>query len=261
MPEVTRYAAGEFCWIELGTSDVEAATAYYTTLFGWTIEDQPTSEGGAYRTCRTEGKKVLGLYELADGPPISDATGWNSYVSVDEVDHSAKVAETLGGSVLVAPVDVADQGRMAVIQDPTGARVGLWEPKETFGAELTNYPGSLTWVELQTKNADAARSFYTELFGWESETQDMGGGTIHTSFKSGEGYMGGCVEMPASEDAAPEWLVYLEAEDVEGLVAKSEEMGGATLVPAQDVPDVGRFAILLDPQGASFGVLKSAPGT
>jgi len=258
MPEVTGYADGEFCWIELGTSDLEAATAYYTTLFGWTIEDQPAGEGGTYRTCRAEGKKVLGLYEVADGPPISDAPGWNAYVSVDDVDQSAKSAEALGGSVLVAPIAVSDSGRIAVIQDPAGGRLGLWQAGMTFGAELINDPGSLTWVELQTKDPVAAGSFYRELFGWESETQDVSG-TTYTSFKSGEGYIGGCVGMPETEDAAPAWLVYLETDDVDGLVQKSNELGGATLVPAQDVPEAGRFAILQDPQEASFGVLRSAP--
>jgi predicted enzyme related to lactoylglutathione lyase len=113
-------------------------------------------------------------------------------------------------------------------------------------------------MELGTKDSEAARSFYGELFGWESETQDMGG-TTHTSFKSGEGYTGGCVEMPAGEDVWPSWLVYLETDEVDSLVAKSDEMGGYITVPAQDAPDVGRFAILQDPQGAGFGVLKSAP--
>ena len=259
MPEVARYAAGEFCWIELGTSDLEAATAYYTTLFGWTIEDQPAGEDGTYRTCRAEGKKVLGLFELIDGPPISDAPDWITYVCVDDADQSAKAAEALGGSIVVAPLDVADQGRMAVIQDPTGARIGLWQPGTNFGAELTNDPGSLTWAELQTKDPEAARAFYSDLFGWDSETQDMGG-TIYTSFKIGDGYVAGCVEMPQGEKEKPAWLVYLETEDVDALIAKSDELGGGTVVPAQDVPEVGRFAILQDPQGANFGVLKSAPG-
>jgi len=256
MPEVTGYAAGEFCWIELGTSDLEAATAYYTTLFGWTIEDRPAGEGGTYRTCRAEGKKALGLYELVDGPPISDAPAWNAYVCVDDVDQSVKVAEALGGDVFLAPIDVSDSGRMAFVTDPTGGRFGLWQAGATFGAEVTNDPGSLTWAELQTKDPVAARSFYSELFAWESETQDVGG-TIYTSFKSGEGYMAGCVGIPETEDAAPAWLVYLESDDVDGLVQKSVEMGGETLVPAQDVPDAGRFAILQDPQGASFGILRS----
>jgi hypothetical protein len=180
-------------------------------------------------------------------------------VCVDDVDQTAKAAEALGGSVVVAPTDVSNEGRMAVIQDPAGGRLGLWQAGATFGAELTNDPGSLTWAELQTKDPETAGSFYCELFGWESETQDVGG-AIYTSFKAGEGYMGGCVEMPEYEAAAPEWLVYLETDDVDGVVEKSNELGGATIVPAQDVPDAGRYAILQDPQGANFGVLKSAPG-
>ena len=258
MGEVTGYAAGEFCWIELATTDLEAATAYYTTLFGWTIEDQPAGEVGAYRMCRAEGKKVVGLLDLTDQQPVSESPHWDTYVSVDDVDRSAKVADSLGGSVTIPPSDVMDLGRMAVIEDPTGARLGLWQAGATFGAELTNDPGSLTWVELQTKHPESARSFYCDLFGWASETQDVGG-TAYTSFKTDEGYMGGCVEMPAEVDASPSWLVYLEADDVDSLVAKSAELGGGILVPGQDVPEAGRYAILQDPQGASFGVLKSAP--
>ena len=258
MGEMSGYAAGEFCWIELATNDLEAATAYYTTLFGWTIEDQPAGDAGFYRTCRVDGKKVLGLFEMDDEEQALELPHWNSYVSVADVDESAKSAESLGGSVAMPPFDVMDQGRMAVVQDPSGARLGLWQAGESFGAELTNDPGSLTWMELGTKDSEAARSFYGELFGWESETQDMGG-TTYTSFKSGEGYTGGCVEMPAGEDVWPSWLVYLETDDVDSLVAKSDEMGGYITVPPQDAAEVGRFAILQDPQGAGFGVLKSAP--
>ena len=259
MAEMMGYAAGEFCWLELATNDLEAATAYYTTLFGWTIEDQPAGESGAYRTCRADGKKVLGLFDLTDQKPVSDPPHWNVYVSVDDVDQSAKVADSLGGSIAVPPSDVSDQGRMAVIQDPGGAKLGLWQPGASFGAELTNDPGSLTWVELQTKDPDSARPFYCDLFGWSSETQELEG-TAYTSFKTDEGYIGGCVEMPKGEHAPPTWLVYLETEDVDALLAKSAELGGGTIVPAQDVPEAGRYAILRDPQGASFGVLKSAPG-
>jgi len=259
MGEMSGYAAGEFCWVELATTDLEAATSYYTTLFGWTVEDRPAEDGATYRTCRVDGKKVLGLFEVDEVERASAPPHWNSYVAVDDVDASAKAAESLGGTVMWSPFDVPDQGRMAVLLDPSGARLGLWQARASFGAELTNDPGSLTWVELQTKDARAAASFYGKLFGWASEMQDMGG-ALYVSFKSGDGYTGGCLEMPADENSPPNWLVYLETEDVDALISKSDEMGGHVVVTPQDVPEVGRYAVLQDPQGANFGVLKSAPG-
>lgn len=259
MGEMTGYAPGEFCWVELATNDLEAATAYYTTLFGWTVEDVPGDGSSTYRRCRVQGKKVVGLLEMDDEERATEPPRWNSYVSVDDVDKSVAAAESLGGAVVMAPFDISDQGRMAVIRDPSGARLGLWQPRESFGAEVTNDPGSLTWIELQTKDVEAARSFLCELFGWDAETQDMGGGTLYTSFRSGEGYVAGCVQMPEGEEATPSWLVYFETDDVDSVVTNSDDMGGGVMVPAQDVPEVGRFAILKDPQGANFGVLKSAP--
>ena len=259
MGEVRGYETGEFCWIELATDDLEGATAYYTTLFGWTIEDQPVGDGGVYRTCRADGRKVLGMFDLSEESPAPESPRWNAYVSVADVDQSITAAETLGGAVSVPPFGGPEHGRKAVIEDPTGARLGLWQPGESFGAEMSNEPGSLTWVELQTGDCTAAGSFYSELFGWGIDALDADG-TLYTSFTIDGGYTGGCVEIPAGEEAGPAWLVYLETDDVDALVSRSEELGGTTMVSAQDVPDAGRFAILRDPQGASFGVLKTEPG-
>jgi predicted enzyme related to lactoylglutathione lyase len=259
MGEVSKYDHGQFCWIEAATSDLEAATAYYTTLFGWTVEDRPGGDQGIYRLCRIDGKDVTGLYEMSDEERTSRGPGWNCYVAVDDVDATAKRAEALGGRIIVSPSDVMELGRMAVIGDPSGATVGLWQAGERIGSELENDPGSLTWVELQAADVSAASSFYGGLFGWEEEASEYPGGDTYTTFKVGDSYRAGMIAIPPDAgDWSPAWLPYIETEDVDGLLARSDEIGGTTLVPARSVEGVGRFAVLRDPQGAVLAVMTSA---
>ncbi|MGH8993865.1 MAG: VOC family protein [Acidimicrobiia bacterium] len=254
MSEVTEHAPGTPSWVDLATSDAEAAEAFYTALFGWTSEDQG-EEAGHYRMLRKGGRDVAALYPMGpeQGPPR-----WNTYVTVEDVDAAVDRVDPAGGTVIAAPFDVLDVGRMAVISDPAGAVVALWESRGHLGAGLVNEPGALCWNELITGNRERASAFYAAVLGWSSRTSQMGPMT-YTEFITGERTIAGMMEMAG---VMPQWNVYFAVEDADVTITAATGLGASVLQPAMDLPDVGRFATLADPQGAAFSVVQlAAPAT
>lgn len=257
MQESPEYKPGTFCWVELGTSDNEAAKQFYTQLFGWDYVDNPMGEHGVYTMLKLDGKDVGGLYKLMpDMVERGVPPHWLSYVSVANVDESAAKAKEAGATLLQEPFDVFTIGRMSVVQDPTGAVFALWQPKEHKGSGIYNVPGSFCWNELGTTDTKKAGDFYTGLFGWTRE--DMSGGPIeYTMFKNGDRGAGGMYKItPEMGPIPPNWLVYFAVDDCDARAQKATELGGRVMKPADDIPGVGRFAILLDPQGAAFAIIK-----
>ena len=181
MPEVTKHEPGTFCWVELATTDSDAAKRFYTRLFDWTFVDEQVERDMVYTRLQKTGKDVGALYRIR-----SDQQGmppnWMSYVSVDSADEIAARAKEVGGKVVMGPFDVMEHGRMAVLQDPTGAMFSIWQPREHIGVELVNEPGTLTWNELHTNDTEKAARLYTELFGW---TTKPGGDYIEFHRKDG----------------------------------------------------------------------------
>jgi hypothetical protein len=254
MSEVTEHAPGTPSWVDLATSDADAAEAFYTTLFGWTSEDQG-EEAGHYRMLRKGGKDVAALYAVGpeQGPPR-----WNTYVTVDDVDAAVERVDPAGGTVIAPPFDVLEVGRMAVVSDPAGAIVALWQSRGHVGAGLVNEPGALCWNELITGDRERAAAFYAAVIGWSSRTNQMGPMT-YTEFMTGERAIAGMMEMAG---VAPQWNVYFAVEDANVTIATATGLGASVLQPAMDLPDVGRFATLADPQGATFSVVQiAAPPT
>jgi len=251
MPEVTDHAPGTPSWVDLATSDAESAKAFYTGLFGWEGETMG-EEAGFYTMLRKGGKDVAALYPAGSeqGPPH-----WNTYVTVADVDAVVDKAEPAGGIVVAPPFDVLDVGRMALVQDPAGAMIALWESRGHAGARLVNEPGSFCWSELITTDRERAASFYGDLLGWSSRTDSMGP-IAYTEFKNGASSVAGMMEMAG---IPPHWGVYFAVDDADATIARATELGGRCLRPALDLP-VGRFAALADPQGAGFSVIELAGG-
>jgi uncharacterized protein len=252
MGERTEYTPGTFSWIDLATTDQEAAKKFYSELFGWETEDNPVGDDAVYTMASIDGKNVAAIspqpeqQREAGAPPA-----WNSYVTVESADDALSKAKELGGTVHADAFDVLDVGRMGVIQDPQGAYLLVWEPKTHIGASLVNAPGALAWTELASPDLDAASEFYTELFGWTIEPiegMEMPYRIIKT--KSG-GSNGGI--RPAQENEPPYWLVYLGIEDIESALKRAGEGGAKELVGATDI-GMGKIAVLQDPQGAVFGL-------
>ena len=210
-----------------------------------------------YTMLKMGGKDVGGLFQLT-----REMTGenvpphWLSYVSVKSADESAAKAKELGAALLKEPFDVATVGRMAVIKDPTNAVFAIWQAGTHAGAGVYNVPGSFCWNELGTTDTNKAKAFYTGLFGWGAKTENMGP-MEYTIFLNGDRPGGGMFQLtPEMGPIPPHWLTYFAVDDCDAKVAQAESLGGKTMKPADDIPGIGRFAILLDPQGAAFAVIK-----
>jgi len=256
MSERTSYTQGTPNWVDLPTSDQAAAKAFYAGLFGWTYDDQPMGEGQVYSMAVLGGHQVA----ISSQPPEMAAAGappmWNTYLAVDSVDDATAKVEAAGGKVAMAPFDVMDAGRMSFVMDPSGAPVALWQANQHIGATLVNEPGTLNWNELVTPGDPGEFSFYATVAGLTAEPMDMGEGEPYTVFKSGDAMVGG--SMPPQMPGVPShWHVYFGTEDADATAAKAAELGGSVIVAPFDTP-VGRIAVLSDPQGAMFSVIKNA---
>jgi predicted enzyme related to lactoylglutathione lyase len=245
---MTRYDHGVPSWVDIGTPNPQAALEFYGDLLGWEGQDMG-EEAGHYTIVSRAGKQVAAISPAQDpGPPR-----WTTYVNVDDVDAVIKKAEAAGGSVIVAPMDVMTAGRMAIIADTTGAVIALWQPKDHIGAQMVNEPGAFTWSELSTSDLTKSKAFYSEVFGW-----GWGGADEYAEAQVGGRTIGGA--MPRSPDMPAEvpdsWLVYFSTADVDADAKKAADKGATIVVPPTDIPDTGRFAVLLDPQGAAFALFK-----
>ncbi len=252
MGERTQYTPGTFCWTDLTTTDQDAAKAFYTGLLGWEITDVPVGEDTVYSMASLGGKTVAAISPQpqmlrdAGAPPT-----WNSYVSVSDADATAARAAELGATVVSPPFDVMDAGRMAVIQDPHGAFFMLWQPQDTFGAQLVNAPGALVWNELASPDLDASTSFYGDLFGW-SIAQFEGSSETYLAIKVGEANNGGMrpLDQPGPP---PNWAVYFGVEDLDTALAKVEQLGGSKHAGPIDI-GIAKIGVVADPQGAIFAL-------
>lgn len=248
--EVDRYEPGAPSWVDLGVPDVGAASNFYSSLFGWEIEDQGPEAGG-YAMASLRGRTVAGLGPQQNpGPPY-----WTVYVTVDDVAATTKLVSASGGQVIMEPMQVMEAGTMAVFQDPVGAFFSVWQPGEHPGAGLVEEAGTFAWAELTTDEREKASDFYAAVFGWAAETKGEGP-SLYTEFKLGDRSVAGM--MPRPPMLPPEvpsyWGVYFATDDCDATVEKVKELGGNVIVPAMDI-EPGRFAVVTDPAGATFSVL------
>jgi uncharacterized protein len=249
MGERTSYTPGTFSWVDLQTSDPEGAKRFYSTLFGWQYDDIPVGDGIVYSMAQLDGHSVAALGGLqGEGMPPH----WNCYVTVADADVSAARAAELGATLLAEPFDVFDAGRMAAFQDPQGAVLSVWQPKENIGAGLVNMPGALTWNDLISPAVEASAAFYRGLFDWQIE-EVPGSEGQYWSITNGDRINGGIMPMPPGTH--PAWNLYFGVEDVDATVARVGELGGAVIMGPMDIPSGTRFAVLRDPQNAVFSVL------
>lgn len=241
-------------WVDLSSADAAASREFYGSLFGWQVEVNPDPQYGGYALARIGGSDAAGIGPKMDpGAP----TAWNLYLGTDDIDALARRVSDAGGSVVMAPFDVGDQGRMAIFGDPTGAVISAWQGTRMGGFE-TDAPGSFGWAELNARGVDRALPFYTTVFGWDTRTTEMGEGQPpYTEFLRDGTSVAGAWEMsPALPPEVPSyWQVYFTVDDVDDAFRRALGLGAQEMVAPQDMPG-GRFAIVTDPQGASFGLLK-----
>jgi predicted enzyme related to lactoylglutathione lyase len=250
MPEMTSYEHGVPSWVDIGTPDPEAGLGFYAEIFGWEGQDMG-EDAGHYTIVSKGGKQVAAISPAQDpGPPR-----WTTYINVDDIDAVAKKAESAGGTVILAPMDVMTAGRMAIFSDTTGAVIAAWQPGEHIGAQLVNEPGAFIWSELATADMAKSKAFYSEVFGWawggadEYAEAQVAGRTI-------AGMMLRRPDMPA--EIPDNWLVYFGAVNVDTDAKRAADLGATVVAGPSDIPgNSGRFAVLMDPQGAAFALFSS----
>ncbi|MCB0997532.1 MAG: VOC family protein [Acidimicrobiales bacterium] len=257
MPERTSYAHGTPNWVDLSTSDVAGAKSFYAAVLGWTLDDRPTDVGVPYTMAIRDGHPIAGMMPM---PPDMEANGvppmWTTYVAVDDIDATTAAAQAAGGQVVMPTMDVMTEGRMALVADPTGAVIGLWQAGDHFGAGLVNEPGTLCWNEVQTSDVPAAAAFYAATFGWGTQTMDMGDQGEYTVFTVGEdGVEGGM--NPSMPGIPASWSTVFAVADADATAAAASAAGGSVMVEPFDMP-IGRLTVIADPQGAVFQAIALA---
>lgn len=262
MADFDSHAPGTFSWPELATTDQKAGVAFYRSIFDWGLNEQPMGPTETYSMFTLRGREVAAAYmQRDDEKKMGIPAHWNSYVTVENVDETARRVPELGGKILAPPFDVMDAGRMAVVQDPTGAVFQIWQAKRSIGAKVLREVGALTWTELHTRDTKAATTFYTQLLGWSAKVGGEGANAYTEFTPKGASFpTAGMMDMahmgPQTANIPPHWLPYFQVADVDATASTAKQHGGQLHVPPMDIPNVGRFAVVADPQGAVFAIYK-----
>lgn len=258
--EINNAKPGNFCWFELATSDQAAAKKFYGGLFGWTANDNPMGPDAFYTMFQLRGRNVGAAYALdPDQAQQGVPPHWGTYVAVTNVDEAVAKAKSLGASVLAGPFDVAEHGRMAALNDPTGAAISLWQANQHQGVGLWQEVGAFCWSELMTRETTAATRFYTALFGWTTKVSE-GAGFPYTHWQNEAAEIGGMMAiMDEWGPMPPHWINYIQVQNCDETADRATTLGGTVCMPPTDIPNTGRFAMLQDPQGAMFSVIALSP--
>lgn len=263
------YQHGLFSWVDLTAADPEQAKEFYSALFGWEAEDQNDPDGNyIYTMFNLDGKVVAGLGPQPPGMAGSGVPSvWNSYVTVDNLAATVDGWALARGTVIMPPMDVMTAGRMAVVADPEGAVISLWEAKDHAGAEVFNAPGALSWNELNTRDTAAAREFYGKTLGWEFEEFPMEGqesywvivipGKAQELPLTADPYNGGILAIGPTfpPDMPAHWSVYFTTADIERDVKKVTDLGGSIAAGPMNI-SAGTIAVVSDPQGGYFTIIE-----
>ena len=258
--DITQHQPGMFSWADLATTDGDGSVSFYKTVLGLEATAVPMSESMVYVLMSKEGKNAFAIFQMDEetkqrsgGRPF-----WTAYFTVEGADDIAQRARDLGGTVINEPFDVFDSGRMAVLQDPTGAVFAVWQPKGDIGARVFGEPGALGWAELYTNDTAAASRFYEGLFGW-SAGPGPGAEGEYTVFQVGETAAAGMMAIQKEwGEVPPHWSAYFVVASLEDTIERATGMGAKEAVPPTDVEGVGRFAFLQDPQGSHAAFIQLA---
>ncbi|MFD9211484.1 VOC family protein [Streptomyces sioyaensis] len=262
----TNYVPGTPNWLDLGAPDIDAAVSFYSAVFGWTFQSAGPDAGG-YGFFQLGGKTVGAVGPLSEEGADS---AWTVYFQTPDADATAKAVEQAGGSVRVAPMDVFTAGRLAAFTDPTGADFAVWQPRVQGGLDMVMAPNTLCWTELYTTDAAAAKDFYGTVFSWQSQDMPMGGGAVYSVVsapgggKTDDTGHGGIMQLQQEHlqaGSTSEWHPYFAVTDCDATFAAATGHGATAMIPPTDAPGVGRLAMLKDPAGAPFALLKGDPTT
>ena len=258
--QVSEHRQGVPSWVELSTTDVEGALRFYGGLFGWGDDPRPMPQGGDYHMQQLEGDNVAAISPQQDEERAQHIPPhWGTYLAVNDVDQAAARVAAAGGQLLMPPMDVMDSGRMAIVADPTGGAVGLWQAKQHTGFGRIREPGAETWAELMTDDPERAAAFFRAVLEVPTEVMPMEGAEPYTLLGPAGEQGAGIMRKPPEMGEMPNvWGVYFEVADTDASAARARELGGTVLSEPMDIMP-GRIAMVQDPQGAIFGIIKSNP--
>jgi len=251
----TPWPDGTPCWVDLGTNDIPKAISFYSSQFGWAIQ-QGGPEVGGYSMAQLDGKNVAAVGPIMGPPGIPSA--WNTYFASSDADATAARIKSAGGTLLMEPTDVMDAGRMLFAADPTGATFGVWQARNHSGAQVANAPGAFTWSEHMSRDFEGAKAFYAVVFGYEYGDMSSDGFSYATLLINGQQVVGGIGAYPGGSENTHQafWGVYFGAADTDKAVELLTSHGGKVIRPATDSP-YGRMAIVADNQGAVFSLIST----
>jgi len=249
------FPPGAPCWIDLLTRDLDAAKSFYSQLFGWNYEVGDEENDGGYLTATKDGLAVAGL--MSNDPDNDYPDVWSTYLRADDIGALADKAEFHGGQVYLPPVEVPGQGRMAMIGDPSGLGVGLWQFAGHTGYQSQGEPGTPAWHELHTRKFESSTKFYSQALGWELEVLSDNDQFRYQTLGSGEHARAGIMDISHFDDPSlAGWKIYFNVADVDQTVATAVAAGGAEISAPMD-SDFGRVAVIADPTGAEFYVIAA----
>jgi uncharacterized protein len=256
MPQVDSHPPGTINWVDFVSTDLDAATSFYTGLFGWETEDMPMPGGeGTYRFFRLDGRDAaaggtMPAEMAAQGIP----SHWNVWVATDRATEVVERAATAGGQVLMPPMTMGPSGTLAMVADPGGAAIGVWQADQHIGAGVLDEPGAMVWYEVNTRSFDECKRFYGQVFGWDTEPLDAPG-INYATWKLGGRTVGGMLEMNEQWEGIPSsWMTYFAVRDTDEAAKRATELGGSVGAPPFDTA-FGRIAVLADPAGGHFSVV------
>ncbi|GAA3977968.1 VOC family protein [Actinomadura viridis] len=238
-------------WLDLGIPDMERAKEFYGALFGWEFQDYG-AEMGHYHSCLLRGEPVAGMMP---NPEAGAKYWWGVYFATDDCDGTVKRVTDSGGTVVNAPDDVGDEGRMAVLKDPAGGQFGLWEGHRHIGTRYVGEPGSMVWVELVTGSPKEAGQFYRSVFGYNLEP--IPGESDYTVLNRRDGQPVGGIQG-AAPGTGPAWMTYFAVEDPDASADLVRRHGGTAATEPEDTP-YGRMCMVKDPFGTEFWLMRPRP--
>lgn len=253
MSKIESYAPGAFCWAELATSDAESARRFYGEMFGWTVRENPFP-GGVYLIFLADGMEAGAAYTARP----ENKPHWNVYFNVENVDATTAKVEPAGGKVVMPPFDVMGAGRTASIQDPQGAGFYLWQKEHHIGATYGGPLNMVSWAELATPDPAGAVAFYTGLLGWKAKPDTDLDNAQYIEWTINGKSFSGLIPMRGDmwKGVPPHWMIYVTVANCDERAAKAKELGATICVPPTDIPNVGRFAVINDAQGATFSIIQ-----
>ena len=251
------YENGVFNWVDLMTTAPDSAKSFYGTLFGWTFEDRPVPDAPPYSMAFKGDRPVAALFAMPDEKVAQKIPPhWQTYINVDNLETALEKCQTYGGKVIVPPCEIMEAGRMAVVQDPSGAFVNLWQAKAHIGAGVVNEVNTLCWTELQTWDADKAATFYQSVFDWQTEKDEKPPHYVTCSVNNHLNC--GIFDMAQTElprNIPARWAVYVNVENLDASMEQVKQLGGKVLMDAIAI-EPGRFTTIIDPQGAALSIME-----